>query len=93
MTTLLVPFLFSKSYHAFRPTPNSLRPSSLLLRRTMSSSTSNDEMIPGRPTWQQTMLRIKDPAASISFYEKLGFTLIDTFDFPLYKFSLYFLSK
>eukprot|EP00977_Amphora_coffeiformis_P005937 scaffold1267_cov171-Amphora_coffeaeformis.AAC.13 len=38
------------------------------------------------------MLRIKDPAASIKFYENLGFTLIDTFDFPQYKFSLYFMT-
>ena len=38
------------------------------------------------------MLRIKDPAASIKFYESLGFTLIDSFDFPQYKFSLYFMT-
>jgi lactoylglutathione lyase len=49
-------------------------------------------VIPGRPTWQYTMLRIKDPAKSIPFYESLGFTLIDTFDFPEYKFSLYFMT-
>jgi len=49
-------------------------------------------VIPGRPTWQQTMLRIKDPKKSIEFYERLGFTLIDTFDFPQYKFSLYFMT-
>lgn len=50
-------------------------------------------MVPGRPTWQQTMLRIKDPAASLKFYrDTLGMTLIDTLDFPQYKFSLYFLA-
>lgn len=38
------------------------------------------------------MLRIKDPAKSIAFYESLGFTLIDSFDFPQYKFSLYFMT-
>ena len=49
-------------------------------------------MVPGRPTWQQTMLRIKDPKLSVPFYESLGFTLIDTFDFPQYNFSLYFMT-
>ena len=40
----------------------------------------------------QTMLRIKDPAISIPFYETvLGMTLIDQFDFPDMGFSLYFL--
>jgi lactoylglutathione lyase len=51
-------------------------------------------VLPGRPTWQQTMLRIKDPMASVKFYtQQLGFTLIDTLDFPQYKFSLYFLTS
>jgi len=40
----------------------------------------------------QTMLRIKDPARSVPFYENvLGMTLLDKFDFPDMKFSLYFL--
>jgi lactoylglutathione lyase len=39
------------------------------------------------------MLRIKDPSKSIPFYENLGFTVIDTMDFPQYKFSLYFLAS
>lgn len=39
------------------------------------------------------MLRIKDPAKSIAFYrDLLGFTLIDKFDFPQYKFSIYFMT-
>lgn len=46
----------------------------------------------GRPTWQQTMLRIKDPKKSLEFYKSLGFTHIDTFDFPQWKFSLYFMT-
>ena len=51
------------------------------------------DVIPGRPTWQQTMLRIKDPAKTLPFYtDLLGFTLIDKFDFPQWKFSLYFLT-
>ena len=37
----------------------------------------------GRPTWQQTMLRIADPKKSIPFYtDVMGMTVIDTLDFP-----------
>jgi len=40
----------------------------------------------------QTMLRIKDPESTISFYtEVLGMTLLDRFDFDGMAFSLYFL--
>jgi len=40
----------------------------------------------------QTMLRIKDPAKSVPFYEQvLGMTLLDRFDFPDMAFSLYFM--
>ena len=87
--TLAVPFLLTTSAKAFRPSHSFLR-RSLLLVRAMSSSTA--DVIPGRPTWQQTMLRIKDPQKTIPFYESLGFTLIDSFDFPQYKFSLYFMT-
>ncbi len=39
----------------------------------------------------QTMLRIKDPAKTIPFYEEvLGMTLLEKFDFPDMAFSLYF---
>ena len=57
-----------------------------------AATESSPAVIPGRPTWQQTMLRIRDPKASIEFYERLGFTLIDSFDFPQYDFSLYFMT-
>ena len=40
----------------------------------------------------QTMLRIKDPEASVAFYsDVLGMTLLDRFDFPEMEFSLYFM--
>ena len=40
----------------------------------------------------QTMLRIKDPARSVPFYQDvLGMTLLERFDFPDMEFSLYFM--
>lgn len=43
--------------------------------------------------FNQTMLRIRDPKKSIPFYcDVLGMTLLNTFDFPDMKFSLYFLA-
>jgi lactoylglutathione lyase len=54
---------------------------------------STVDVIPGRPTWQQTMLRIKDPTKTLPFYTNLlGFTLIDKLDFPKGEFCLYFLT-
>jgi lactoylglutathione lyase len=54
---------------------------------------------PSRPpetnefVFQQTMLRIRDPAASLKFYtEVLGMTLVLKLDFPDMAFSLYFLA-
>jgi len=48
---------------------------------------------PLRWSWQQTMLRVKDPIKSVAFYrDRLGFTLLDRVDFPTLKFSLYFLT-
>lgn len=58
----------------------------------MSAKTIPD-VVPGRPTFQQTMLRIANPTKSIKFYrDMMGMTLIDIFDFPQYEFSLYFLA-
>lgn len=57
----------------------------------MSAETTS--IIPGRPQWQQSMLRIVDADKSLKFYtELMGMTLIDSFDFPQWKFSLYFLT-
>jgi lactoylglutathione lyase len=40
----------------------------------------------------QTMLRIRDPKVSVAFYrDVLGMTLLNQFDFPEMKFSLYFM--
>lgn len=40
----------------------------------------------------QTMLRIKDPEKSVPFYrDVMGMTLLDRYDFPAMKFSLYFM--
>lgn len=40
----------------------------------------------------QTMLRVRDPKISVAFYQDvLGMQLLDRFDFPKMKFSLYFL--
>ncbi len=42
--------------------------------------------------FNQTMLRIKDPAKSVTFYQNvLGMTLLDQYDFPEMSFCLYFM--
>lgn len=57
------------------------------------SNTSGIQLVPGRPTWQQTMLRIADPKKSIPFYtDIMGMTVIDTLDFPQWNFKLFFLT-
>ena len=44
-------------------------------------------------SWQQTMLRIKDPKLSLPYYvENFGFKLIHFYNFPQWNFSLYFLA-
>jgi lactoylglutathione lyase len=42
--------------------------------------------------FNQTMLRVRDPRASIPFYrDVMGMTLLDRYDFPAMEFSLYFM--
>lgn len=44
--------------------------------------------------FNHTMLRIKNPAVAVSFYEKVfGMTLLRKLDFPEMSFTLYFLAK
>lgn len=53
-----------------------------------ASSTATGDFI-----LSQTMLRIRDPDKSIPFYRNvLGMTLLETFEFPEMKFSLYFMA-
>lgn len=48
--------------------------------------------IVGKPSFQQVMIRIKDPKISVPFYEKnLGCTIVCEHHFPEAKFSLYFM--
>lgn len=43
--------------------------------------------------FNQTMMRIRDPEKSVAFYrDVLGMTLLNRFDFPAMKFSLYFMA-
>ncbi|HUG03416.1 MAG TPA: lactoylglutathione lyase [Steroidobacteraceae bacterium] len=46
-----------------------------------------------RYLFNQTMLRVRDPASSVAFYsDVLGMQLLKRFDFPEMKFSLYFMA-
>ena len=55
--------------------------------------TSVNEATKHNFTWQQTMLRIKDPKLSLPFYEDMfGFKLVHFYNFPQWNFSLYFLA-
>ncbi|KAL8443003.1 hypothetical protein Emed_006997 [Eimeria media] len=45
-------------------------------------------------SWQQTMIRIKDPKVSVPFYERhFGMKLVHTYNFDESGFSLYFLER
>ena len=57
-----------------------------ILRRNMASFRDPTHVKAANPhnfSWQQTMLRIKDPKKSVPFYkDHFGFTLIHQYDFP-----------
>jgi lactoylglutathione lyase len=82
---LIIPFVLSPGTSAFVP---------LRLHRFSSTTLAmSSNLVPGRPTWQQTMLRVKDPVKSLPFYtDLLGFKLIDKLDFPHFAFTVYFLT-
>lgn len=46
---------------------------------------------PSKYLFNHTMIRVKDPKASVKFYEHLGMKLIKKLEFPDNKFDLYFL--
>ena len=55
--------------------------------------TTSDQAATRDFIFNQTMLRIKDPERSVPFYrDVLGMTLLDRFDFPEMRFSLYFMA-
>jgi lactoylglutathione lyase len=61
--------------------------------RIMSTFTVSAPANPFNIGLQQTMLRIKDPKKSVPYYVDIyGFTLIHSYDFPQWNFSLYFLA-
>ena len=73
---------------SFAPAPPA---SSRVLRRAAMSAMATVPV--GRPSWQQTMLRVKDPVKSLAFYrDTLGMTLVDVLKFPQFDFDLYFLT-
>lgn len=59
---------------------------------TSSASLTSGDGAKYNFSWQQTMLRIKDPKLSVPFYEDLGFKLVHFYNFPQWNFSLYFLA-
>jgi lactoylglutathione lyase len=60
---------------------------------TAAATAAINHVVVGRPTWQQTMLRIKDPSKSIRFYtDIMGMTVIDSLDFPQWSFKIFFLT-
>ncbi|KAK4579915.1 Lactoylglutathione lyase [Recurvomyces mirabilis] len=47
---------------------------------------------PSKYKFNHSMLRIKDPKKSVAFYEHLGMSVVNKFEFPDNKFDLYFLA-
>ncbi|KAK4549579.1 hypothetical protein LTR36_006576 [Oleoguttula mirabilis] len=47
---------------------------------------------PSKYKFNHSMLRVKDPKASVKFYEHLGMSVVNKLEFPDNKFDLYFLA-
>ena len=62
------------------------------LSHTTSALGTSEDSARYNFSWQQTMLRVKDPKLSVPFYEDLGFKLVHFYNFPQWSFSLYFLA-
>jgi len=94
MRLTLACVLFHKSKTLWSRTPPITLSSSI---RRMSGFTETvvtrtEEQRKHNFSWQQTMLRIKDPKITVPFYENnFGFRLLHKYDFPQWSFSLYFL--
>ena len=77
----------------FRLQQRSYFRSSSATMATFSTTTTSNSAVNHNFQWQQTMLRIKDPKQTVPFFTKhFGFTLLHTYNFPQWNFSLYFLA-
>lgn len=61
-------------------------------RPSYSTTTANMTTNPSKYKFNHSMLRVKDPKASVKFYEHLGMSVVNKLEFPDNKFDLYFLS-
>ena len=93
---------FAKSQRVFSSAARNFNPCTLSVARFLFISTIAKAQTvnrtlatmtdPSKYLFNHSMLRVKDPKASIKFYEFLGMKTIDQIDFPENKFSLYFLA-
>lgn len=64
-----------------------------LIQPRVGASTNTARMTdPSKYKFNHSMLRVKDPKASVAFYEHLGMKVIEKKSFPDNKFDLYFLA-
>lgn len=90
VTKVEIPISSSCSTHSFRVQKVALEK---LKMSELVSTTEKQSQNYHNFSWQQTMLRIKDPKVTVPFYEEnFGFKLIHKYDFPQWSFSLYFLA-
>ena len=70
-----------------------MAPASELIANSSYDAAAVATVASNKPFWQQTMLRVSDPVASIEHYTThYGFTLVDKYDFPQWSFTVYFLA-